>query len=245
MSDRVDDLLAGWAARHAPDEARLDELARGVTGALASRPLATLPAPAAPSPWRGRLLWAACGAALALIAVAVRPGPADRAAPAPAFLTDARLRSCAGLLGSVEAALGGRVRWLADLGNDLRLDLAPAAAEAAGRDRLAVRIVVLSRGAGAREWATAWEGTVVTGSEERIVVPLPGSDERLSVWACRLPDRLVAVDARLELAGPVPVSLTTSEVLERSRPRSVLRMTTGGSEVAVWQVVRDLSELSS
>jgi hypothetical protein len=135
------------------------------------------------------------------------------------------------------------VRWLADLGSDLRLDLAPAAERA---DLLAVRIVVLARPAGARDWATAWEGTVVAGSEERIDVPLrEGSDERLSVWACRLPDRLVALDARLELATPVPVSVTTSEVLERSRPRSVLRMTRDGRDWAVFQVVRDLAEASS
>lgn len=248
MKRPLDDVLARWGSQQAPGEARLDELRHRVTGALGSRRLVELPEVARPRD-RHRWRWALGGAAVAVAAMLVlyaiiapsRRATADandNSSPL-ARLSDAELRRSAALFRRMEEVFGDRIRWIDDDGGDVQLGIASDDGSASAP--LLVRVVVLSRAAGSREWTLAWKRTLVTRCEERVDLAFDARS-RMSIWAYPAGDGRIALDASLALAAPVPISSLCSELLNANAPKCVLEMKTGDVEYQVVEIVQDLSK---
>jgi hypothetical protein len=251
---KLDSLLHDWAARHAGDPAQREMLAEGIRRQLASRPApATHHPPPATRRQRlsGRMVYAACGFAAALL-VAVGLFLTSRAwreqivpdsTTEIALLSASEIKRSGELFRRMEEVFPGDLRWIAETNGEVSLGLGQVSGATVSRAApLLVRTVVLERKRGESSWSTVFTADVLSRSEELVEVS-PGQKPagRLLVWAYRLPDGNVAVDANLRLAESPGASVDLTNVLAPGRAAQVLTTRTADAEFRVFQAASPLS----
>jgi len=250
----VDDLLRGWAARHAPSEAQGRDLAARIGDGLSQGQTLTPKEDATGRrPWRvpARLAWAVGGAAALLVAAAAfllirsgRPG-----SPEPTQLgrvSEAEMEGSRRLFRELDTLFGGELRAVVESEAGVHLNLAPAAGgPASDAVPLLVRVTVAVRKPGEAEWQKAFEADILTRTEELVeAVPDPGRGNRIVLWACSLPDGKMAVEASLRLADldgcrpstPLVASADVTAVLTPGKPKQILAVKTAEGEYRVFLI---------
>ncbi len=246
----LDALLRDWAARHAPDEGEARGLASRITEELARR--SSLPPvqkngvrhpgrgrPGSQSPaWR---TWAVAAAAAGLLVAAAalallwagRAGGPDAARLAG--ISSAELAGDARLFGELERLFDGDLRSAVESGTTVRLDVAPVAGgPASDAVPLLVRVAVACRRTGEAAWEESVQVDVLTRTEELVdAVPDAPGGNRILLWAYRLPDGNVAVDASIRLRTPVSARADLTMVLTPGKARQVLARRTRQGECRV------------
>ena len=246
--ESLDAVLRDWRRRQdaAEDAAGL---ARRVTAAIWADAAMTVPA-ARSRPrnrWRERLAWFAAGLAAAVAAVVVlrqhdrRHGVADWP-PSVRFGAD-QLAGKAALVAGLEETFTGRLAWVAEHDRRVDVGLVPDTVHAAGVP-VAVRIVVLTRPAGATSWTPVWQSDVIARDGEVVDVAAgPGGAGRLRLWTHALPDGAIAVDGDLALAGPaLPLRASYGGVQRSGEPQRVTAARDGGLD---WQVIQTVVPLDA
>jgi hypothetical protein len=251
-SDPLGDLLRHWAERHSREGSQTAALRERVTAALRDTTFLDLPAvPAArdkPGPW-SRLWWFAAGAAAAMLLVwglpwthrtpATTVAREERAETPPLVrLPQTQLIAKTRLLAAAEELFDGRLAWMAEDGRDVQLGLTDVATSSPNADPILVRMVVLVRKPGGKDWNPVWETDLVTRDEQLVeLVPRESQRSRLRLWAYTLPDGRIAVDSDLALAGALPIHSASSGVQQGGVPREVFSLRNDDAEYRVYQTV--------
>lgn len=246
---KIDNLLQEWAARTAPDNARVQRISEGISRALAGErllPVEQISAISEPWPLWGRLAYAAAGAAIAFAVSAwlfvsgvVGPKPVNGGAVELAQIPSRQLETRTVLFEEVECLFAGRVRWVATSADDVQLGLV-SGAEAAepASEPMMVRLVVLKKAAGGDSWQEVWDADVLTRSQEFVeLTPNPGVANNLAIWVYPNSDGTVVVESHISLMAPVQIASSTSSVVHPGRPVEILSMKTGDGEYRVYQTV--------
>jgi len=168
---------------------------------------------------------------------AVNPGGAPWAAISESEATDDRQ-----LFGELQRLFSERLRWVAEFNGDVSVgvDELPGGTDSTAR-RLAVRLVVVARGAADATWRPLWRGDILLREDERIALGADRRDvDRLTLWAHTLPDGKIAVEADMHLDAPVRITSVTDTVLVDGIPTEVACLHSGGSEYRVLQSVKML-----
>ena len=253
--DRLGQMLSDWADRHAPSAKDLAWLEARITAAVSDEKFLDappVPLAAARSVARGRLLWFSLGAAATvLVALALRLGRHDApAGPDPretvqdraavAAFSDEQLAEKRVLLAEMSRLFADRLTWVAEDGGEVCVGTARSGERTSDGLPIAVRVVVLTRKVGDREWKPARKLDVVTRGEQWVDVaplaPLGLPQQKLQLWTMLLPDGMVAVDASLAVDGGARPA-TFSGVQAAGSPNRAFRLTKGGTEYQVFQTV--------
>jgi hypothetical protein len=160
-----------------------------------------------------------------------------------ALLSASEIQRSGELFRRMEEVFPGDLRWIAEANGEVSLGLDHGSGAAVSRAApLLVRTVVLERKRGESAWNTVFTADVLSRSEELVEVS-PGQKPagRLLVWAYRLPDGNVAVDATLRLTESPAASLDLTNVLAPGRAAQVLTTRTGDAEFRVFQAASPLS----
>ena len=206
---------------------------------------------AGPTRLRGRLVYAVCALAAGLLValgLTVAPrlwrGPVAPDSTAEiALFSASEIRSSDELFRRMEEVFPGDLRWIAETNGEVSLGLGQVSrtgpSEAAP---LLVRTVVLERKRGESSWNRILTADVLSRSEELVEV-FPGRKPagRLLVWAYRLPDGNVAVDASLRWTDPLGLNVDLTNVLAPGRAAQVLATRTAEAEFQVLQAASPLS----
>jgi hypothetical protein len=198
--------------------------------------------------WR-KLTYAAVGAATALLVafLCLRHGsvaPDLPAAAAFARITADQMRVHARLFSEMEHLFADRLRWVAESNGDVGLGVeALRGASSVNSAPLLVRLTVVSRKEGTREWAPTWSADVLLRGEEVVeVAPNRRADNRLALWVYPLGDGRIAADTSLSLSKPVPVSSKVSTVVQEGQPSELISVRVGGTEYRVFQAVETVGK---
>jgi hypothetical protein len=251
---KLDSLLHDWAARHTGDPARRETLVEGIRQQVAcqSAPATHDPPPATRPQWlRGRLVYALCGFAAGLL-VAVgwfvvsrwwrEPILADPGVEI-ALLSPSEIKRSGELFRRMEEIFPGDLRWVAESNGEVSLGLGQVPREGVSRAApILVRTVVLERKRGESSWNRILTADVLSRSEELVEVS-PGRKPagRLLVWAYRLPDGNVAVDASLRLMESLRTSVDSTSVLSPGKAAQVATVQTADGEFRVFQAASPMS----
>jgi hypothetical protein len=251
-SDPLDDLLRHWAEQPSRDGSQTAALQDRVTAALRDATFLDLPAVPASSGKAGarsRLWWFAAGAAAAMLLAwglpwthrtpATTVAREERAETPPLVrLPSSQLIAKARLLAAAEELFDGRLAWMAEDGRDVQLGLTDAATSSPSADPILVRMVVLVRKSGGKDWKPVWEADLVTRDEQLVeLVPRESQRSRLRLWTYTLPDGQIAVDSDLALAGALPIHSASSGVQQGGVPREVFSLRNDDAEYRVYQTV--------
>jgi len=250
---KLDSLLHDWAVRHAGDPARRETLVERVRQQLARQPMPAGDdlAPARRKGLPGRGIHAVCTlAAGLLVAVGLFIAPRFwRSSVVPdstaeiALLSASEIRSSSELFRRMEEVFPDNLRWIAETNGEVSLGLGriPRAGPS-GAAPLLVRTVVLERKRGESSWNRVFAADVLSRNEELVEVS-PGQKPagRLLLWAYRLPDGNVAVDAKLRLTESPGTSVDLTSVLAPGRATQVLTTRTAEGEFRVLQAASPLS----
>ena len=250
--DPLSDLLRHWAEQQSPDDFQSERLQAQVTLALQDAAFLDLPVIPATGGGTGvpsRLLWFAAGAAAAILLAWVLPlghrTPAppvarEELAEAPPLvrLHEAQLMAKTRLLAAAEELFDGRLAWLAEDDRDVQLGLTDAANFPQDANPIVVRLVVLARKSGSKDWKPVWEADLVTRDEQLVeLTPQKLEKSRLRLWAYALPDGKIAVDSDLVLTGGIPILSVSSGVQQSGVPRQVFSLQRDDAECRVYQTV--------
>ena len=201
----------------------------------------------------GKLGYAALGAAVTLVAGAVwlrllpvRAGPSVAAkgevGGAALVLSEGQVLGRKALFAEMERLFSDQLRWVSLSDGEMGVGVeAIAGGVREGAAPMLVRLAVVSRKAGEKEWKTAWNADVILREEERVEVAAGRkADNRVALWVYPLAEGRVAVDTSLSLVAPVEVASSVSAVVKRGQPAEVLSLTTGETEYRVVQTVQTL-----
>jgi len=243
----VDATLREWRRRQ--DAAvDADALAARVVAAIRSDTAVAAPPVERPSQrrWLERTAWFATGIAAAVLVSLVLRSPTreDQADwPPSARFAPGQIAEKAALVAGMEDTFGAGLAWVAEHDRRVAVGLVVDAPPSRGVT-LAVRIVVLARGAGDSVWTPVWQSDVVTRDEQVVDVAAgPGGAGRLRLWTHPLPDGAIAVDGELSLvAANPPVAASYSGVQRPGEPRRVTGEHRDGIE---WQVIQTVVPLGA
>ncbi len=238
MNDTIDNLLRDWAARHEPDGDRRRRLEARILRAYRSDHRAS---PAGPQ-WIDRghcLLWFAAGATAAFAAAVLWRGDGTTGDPLAALLAEERSHfadrrpALARIFCETERLFGAKLQWVAQSGRGAELGVSDLPDDAA---TLAVRLTLVARRDGTREWKRIWEADVVARTDGMLELAPDGNPaNRVALWMHRLEGGGALVESRLMLASPVRFSAETSEVLPFGDSRNTARVRCGDTEYLLLQ----------
>ena len=256
----LDSLLQQWAADRNPEEEELAELLARISAALeqnAHGELEDLPVPARRhTGWRLAAWVSLAVAATLLIAViALRVSRTERRdapivhkerpedAPPPfAQLTRDQLIRTAAVSAEMERLFEGRLAWFAEIGD--RVDFGPNLAKEHALDdgtTMVVRLLVMRREQGRKDWKRVWEVDVVTRSEQLVqLAPGDAGGPGVVLWTFPLPDGKIHVDSSLTVSGEENLISSTTSVQEAGVPNTVFSAQTDRGQYQVLQTVAPL-----
>jgi hypothetical protein len=263
--DNLDRLLRDWAAAEQPDEAHLAALRERISRAADASPghLAEVIGAGdhdlmaadgrksiSPAQWAGRWGWLALGAAAAILAAVFmfsrlgpergRDGQRRQSAdlPAEVRLDRHQLAAQANLFAAMEEVFADRLTWMAEAEGKVMLGIEsenPAPPD--GSQPITIRLVVVAREPGEAAWHRRFSVDCIARSEQLVeLAPPEGAEAGVAFWAHVLPDGMIAVDTRLDVAGAYPEAC--SSAVQRPRvPMQILDLRTKRSEYRVFQTV--------
>jgi len=211
MNDKLDDLLENWAHGRKSSDQQLVELARRISSKLSYAQTHRVVKRGFISPRIHifkRLAYASLGLAAALVVWISLPRNQnlleESAQLAPtlqtlAGISHSRMTSGSRLFDELDRLFNGDLHWVMESNDDMGMGIEAAQPHDHESPAL-VRITVLARREGARQWATAWQGDVLLRGQERVeVVPNADPSNKLGLWLFPLEDGKIAVDTSLSL----------------------------------------------
>jgi hypothetical protein len=196
--------------------------------------------------------WGSAAAAVALLAVGLvwllrghgtqmaerrAPSAGDMRpdGPAPAWIAPTPVDGKRELLAELQRVFEGRVAWVAETADQIRLGLN---GDNAGGAALAIRLVLVER-LGAAAPRPVWAVDLISGEERLVTLPANAAEgAEVAVWTYALPDGLVAVDGdiRWPKRSGLPRTAYTG-ILRPGVPQVVFHWRSDGVEYEVYQSV--------
>lgn len=182
------------------------------------------------------------------VSTPARSSPSDAGESPPDFvqLAASQLQEKQTLLAESQRLFAGQVGWIAEVGDRVRIDIAPNDENAPPTKQwLAVRLVV-TRQAADGNLCPVWSLDVISSSQHvvRLTEEMPdGADVML--WNYSLPDGMIAVDARLDLpeVNSTPrLQANYTGLQESGVPKALYSWTAGEAEYAVYQTVTAIDD---
>ena len=237
----IDETLRRWAEAHKMDEAKVAALRETVGRRLADERFLHVPPPVAAQRWTIAAVAATAAAALVVFTLMNRRTPENAGAAQPVFADfsakDVKART--DLFQAVGELFGTRLAWLDLSPRGLHIALAENG-ESTGRPML-VRVWVVRRDAGARNWQTVWHREVIARDQEMVDIRGDNGDvKELQWWAIETDDKSVVVETQMVLAGSGAHGNNTV-VLRAGRTSEILSFRHEGTEYRVYQAVRRLA----
>jgi len=266
--DNLNELLRQWADSHDRSEIELRDLSRRI--ATAARIQVSPRAPQKPRRLssmsrRPKAAWIALGVAVVLLVMVAiwwgSPGdrdvarptrspepqpqrPANEPPPEFAWLAQPQLKDKQVLLEEMERLFEGRVAWIAETHDQVRIGLAPDdGATTPNARRLAVRLVVTRRTADSVR-QPVWTVDVISHHEQLVHLSGPaGAGAELTLWTYSLPDGMIAIDSRLDLDGEtVRLDKGYCGLQQAGIPKTIDTWNAQGTEYEVYQTVAPVSQ---
>ena len=268
QQDNLDELLRQWADFHEPSEIELRDLSRRIAAAARTQVAPCVPQKPRWLPSMSRrqnAVWFALGVAVVLlVTVAIwwdPPGdrnvvsptrspepqpqrPANEPPPEVAWLAQPQLKDKQVLLEEMERLFAGRVAWIAETRDQVRIGLAPdGGAPTPNARRLAVRLVVTRRTANSVR-QPVWTVDVISHHEQLVHLSGPaGAGAELTLWTYTLPDGMIAIDSRLDLDGDtVRLDKGYCGLQQAGIPKTIDTWNAQGAEYEVYQTVAPVGQ---
>jgi hypothetical protein len=182
------------------------------------------------------------------VSTPARSSPSEAGETPPDFvrLAASQLQEKQTLLAESQRLFAGQVGWIAEAGDQVRIDIAPNDENAPpSRQWLAVRVVVMRQAADGNP-CPVWSLDVISSSQQvvRLKGDLPdGADVML--WNYSLPDGMIAVDARLDLPevdSTLRLQADYTGLQESGVPKALYSWTAGEAEYEVYQTVTAIDD---
>ncbi|MCK5802522.1 MAG: hypothetical protein KAI66_06800 [Lentisphaeria bacterium] len=238
----LDDKLVEWSEARETDDASMSELTRRVIAATRQLPRPLEESCRRIRPGLDRCLWFVAGAAACLLLVAAlshekAPVADPSTSVSPIASTSAPpvdWEPIHRVYEEMARMFPDRVRWVADSGAQLDFELKERHGTS-GTPPVGVHFLLLRRSVGETEWGAAWEGTILSDSEETVVCRAEDAVVRkLTLWTYLLPDGMIAVDVTLEL-HPSKWTITSSLLANSGETKDIFRMKTSDMEFRLVQ----------
>ena len=256
-NDSLDKRLREWSAGQTPTGEQRDALCDRIVGALET----CEPSPDHIDPgrtdgktflrgWHIGALSFGIGAALAACLCWILLSPEPAAPPTAAIdatsiaaLHKDQLEASAKVFGEMLRMFAGQLNWLVESNGTVELGIStdPGSAPSSDARPIAIRILVVSRDKGEREWKPAWTADVLTFEEQQVVLADGDRRPAVNLWSHRLPDQAMAIDTSLTPAGTDKPMVTTAVLAPAGRPVEVLSGSTARREFRVFQSVSNLA----
>lgn len=252
MNNALDNLLKGWAARQEPGSVRLNTLAGRIfqdagrrTGVIDTKFVFAIP-------FFQKLQYAGLGAAVALVVCLlcmhgrVSVAPHANGVGVPAFAAVSAQEVCAEkkLFTEMERLFSDHLKWVVQSNGDVGIGVEPEGSLThvgiSGAPVL-VRLTVLSRKAGEKEWRKAWNTDVVMRREQLVeITPNNKSGNKLALWVYPLADGKFAVDTNIALVQPAAIAARSNMVVAHGQAADIAQLRAGNEEYRVLQTVQVL-----
>lgn len=182
------------------------------------------------------------------VTTSARSSPSHAGESPPDFvrLAASQLQEKQTLLAESQRLFAGQLGWIAEMGEQVRIDIAPNDQNASPtRQWLAVRLVVTRQAADGNS-CPVWSLDVISPSQRvvRLKRDLPDGID-VMLWNYSLPDGMIAVDARLDLpeVDSTPRLQASYTGLQQSGvPKALYSWTVGEAEYAVYQTVTAIND---
>lgn len=251
----LDRLLVDWAKQHEPADERFSELQRQLHSSMSE--LAPEVAAVAPVSLdrRRKVQWFGLGAAtglaagVALVCVfwmsrsEVPNAPASlevaHKAPREAGIDAKQASAKSVLMAEMGRLFPDQVAWVAETDDDVQFKLNDAASESTSKS-LEVRLLVMSRRIGDKDWTARWKLDVAARQEEPVYLDRSstnGQEGRASVWMLPMTDSRIYVETSLSLSAPLALTTTVCGVQDPGTPVRILWLKSGDQEYEVYQTV--------
>ena len=252
MNNSLDNLLKEWAARQEPDSARFNTLAGQIMHDVGRRTRVIDDEIAFTIPFSQKLRYAGLGAVAALVVcllcmhvqVSVVPQSTGAGVPAFAAVSAQEVGAGAKLFTEMERLFSDHLKWVAQSNGDVGIGVEPEgsliSADSSGKPVL-VRLTVLSRKTGEKEWRKAWNTDVVMRREQLVeIAPNEKSGNKLALWVYPLADGKLAVDTNIALVQPATIASRSNMVVAHGQVADIAQLRAGNEEYRVLQSVQVL-----
>jgi len=171
---------------------------------------------------------------------------ADTPPPDFARLIEPQLQEKRTLLRESQRLFAGRVGWIAETGDRVRIDVVPDDAPGGlARQWLAVRLVVTRHTSDGTE-CPVWSLDLISSSQQLVRLESDSPDGAdVMLWNYTLPDGMIAVDARLDVPDADPavrLQASYAGLQESGVPTALYSWTAGGAEYEVYQTVTAMDD---
>ena len=252
MKQELDNRLREWSQRHTPGAEHLAQMAsRIVETAVRNRYQDSQVRAAHRISLGVKFGYALAGAVLAIVGFMVctaRYQPSVSAGPSAPGLaqlvtpTASQLETIGRLFQETARLFPRQLRWITQSNGDVALGVeSDESSPVPDTQPMLVRLVMVKRAVGEKEWIRAWSTDVVLRGEDLVeVTPSRQWNNKLTMWVYPLDNGKVAVDTSITLVKPSVVSARIDTVVALGESVEVAHVVNGHEEMKVFQIIEPL-----